>query len=181
MTTRFWRMALMGVMCVLVASCARDRSIRTDFGSDGGQRSNIGSGRGDLSSDDLGQDIPSSGGIGDASLASDRRLQPVYFEYNSAALRPDVQDALDGYADYLAENAALRVQIEGHCDERGTLEYNLALGERRAQTVRKYLARKGVSASRLYTISYGEEKPQRRGHSESAWRYNRRAEFQVAR
>jgi peptidoglycan-associated lipoprotein len=71
------------------------------------------------------------------------------------------------------------VQIEGHCDERGTVEYNLALGERRAQSVKNFLSQLGVESSRLSTISYGEEKPVVQGHTEDAWLKNRRAEFVI--
>jgi peptidoglycan-associated lipoprotein len=104
-------------------------------------------------------------------------LQAVYFEYDSFALTADSQSALRTHADWLKANSGRLVQIEGHTDERGTTEYNLALGERRAGAVKEYLVRNGVSSSQLTTISYGEERPSQMGESEAAWSRNRRAEF----
>ena len=87
------------------------------------------------------------------------------------------QQHLQGMADHLKKTQNTVVQIEGHCDERGSIEYNLALGERRAQSVKNYLVQLGIDAARLSTISYGEEKPAAEGHDEAAWTKNRRAEF----
>lgn len=103
--------------------------------------------------------------------------KPVYFDYDSASLRADAIETLKANAQIIKESANRIIQIEGHCDERGTQEYNLALGERRALAVRDFLINLGVSGDRLVTVSYGEEKPAQDGHDESAWRYNRRAEF----
>jgi len=89
-------------------------------------------------------------------------LRNVYFDYDSAALRPDALEALKHNADRLNGVPDARVMIEGHCDERGTQEYNLVLGERRAMVVREQLIRLGISSDRLLTISYGKEKPPRR-------------------
>jgi peptidoglycan-associated lipoprotein len=84
-------------------------------------------------------------------------------------------------AEGMKANKGAVIQIEGHCDERGTVEYNLALGERRAQSVKNFLTQLGVEAARLSTISYGEEKPVVQGHAEDAWVKNRRAEFVVTK
>ena len=104
-------------------------------------------------------------------------LQIVFFDFDSNALRPDAIDTLNKNSDKIKQVPNVKIQIEGHCDERGTQEYNLALGERRALAVRDYLVKVGVSGDRLLTISYGEEKPAVEGHDESAWSQNRRAEF----
>ena len=109
--------------------------------------------------------------------AADMGLQTVYFDYDSSALRPDALGTLSKNADIMKQNASTYFQIAGHCDERGTQEYNLALGERRALAVRQHLIQLGVSGDRIVTISYGEEMPAVDGHDESAWRMNRRAEF----
>jgi peptidoglycan-associated lipoprotein len=101
----------------------------------------------------------------------------VYFAFDDYSLNGDAQSNLQGLADHLKKTQTAVVQIEGHCDERGSVEYNLALGERRAQSVKNYLVQLGVEASRLSTISYGEEKPAVEGHDEAAWAKNRRAEF----
>ena len=106
-------------------------------------------------------------------------LKTVYFDYDSSDLLPDARTTLQGNADWLKRNAARRVEIGGHCDERGSIEYNLALGDRRANQVRDYLVNLGVDGSRLEAVSYGEEKPAGRGHGEDAWAKNRRAEFRI--
>ncbi len=106
-------------------------------------------------------------------------LAPAFFDLDSDALRDDARAALDKDARILRENAAVNVVIEGHCDERGTDEYNQALGERRANAARDYLVSAGISQARLKTISYGKEKPFAEGHDESSWQQNRRAHLTV--
>ena len=108
-------------------------------------------------------------------------LQTVYFDYDSSSLRPDALDALRRNADLMKGRTDVVFQVAGHCDERGTQEYNLALGERRALTVRDHLISLGVSGNRILTISYGEEMPEAMGGGESAYSRNRRAEFNEAR
>jgi peptidoglycan-associated lipoprotein len=101
----------------------------------------------------------------------------IYFEFDSSALLPMAQETLSQKADYMLSNAGLSVTVEGHCDERGTDAYNLALGERRADAAKAFLVNLGVSASQVTTISYGEERPMDMGHNEEAWAKNRRAHF----
>ncbi|MDH3519552.1 MAG: peptidoglycan-associated lipoprotein Pal [Myxococcales bacterium] len=103
-------------------------------------------------------------------------LQTVYFDFDRAEIREDARPVLRGNAKTLSSLTG-NVTIEGHCDERGSAEYNLALGERRANAVKRYLVDLGVSSARLRTVSFGEERPAVQGHDESAWRYNRRADF----
>ena len=103
----------------------------------------------------------------------------VLFDYDSSVLTPTAQGHMQSKAAYLKANSNVKVIIEGHCDERGTPEYNLALGERRAEAAKAFLVDLGVSSSRLTTISYGEERPFAMGHDEGAWSYNRRAHFVV--
>ena len=103
----------------------------------------------------------------------------VYFAFDSAALSPMAQATLKRKAMWLNENPGATVTIEGHCDERGTNEYNLALGERRAESARAYLVDLGIASSRLSTISYGEERPLDPRHNEEAWAKNRRAQFKL--
>jgi peptidoglycan-associated lipoprotein len=105
-------------------------------------------------------------------------LGTAYFDFDRAEIREDAKPTLRANADALQQNTA-RVTVEGHCDERGDEEYNLALGERRASQVRQYLINLGVDSSQLRIVSYGEAKPATMGHDESAWRWNRRAEFRV--
>lgn len=105
------------------------------------------------------------------------RFTPVYFDYDSAVISPDSRENLDQIADYLARNAGASLQVEGHCDERGTTEYNIGLGERRARAIRDYLTRMGVADARIATISFGKERPAAQGHDEVAWSKNRRGEL----
>jgi peptidoglycan-associated lipoprotein len=113
------------------------------------------------------------------SRVSSSDFQPAFFDLDSYALRDDARSALDADAKLLRDNADVNVTIEGHCDERGTSEYNQALGERRAQAARDYLVAAGISAGRLNVISYGKERPFDPGHDESAWAKNRRAHLVV--
>ncbi|HZZ84955.1 MAG TPA: OmpA family protein [Anaeromyxobacteraceae bacterium] len=108
-----------------------------------------------------------------------RRLQPVHFSYNGATLSAEDTAALQKDWQCLQGLKAKKLTIEGHCDERGTTEYNLHLGERRAEAVRRYLTQLGADAKQLKAISYGKEKPADPGHDESAWQKNRRAEIVV--
>jgi peptidoglycan-associated lipoprotein len=103
----------------------------------------------------------------------------IYFEYDSDQLTRDSQERLQAKAAILRANPAVRLRIEGHADERGSTEYNLALGQRRAEAVRVFLTGYGINGDRLPTISYGKERPLVEGASEAAWARNRRAEFVV--
>jgi peptidoglycan-associated lipoprotein len=106
-------------------------------------------------------------------------LKPVYFDFDRSDIRPSERTVLDANARWLQTNRELLLIVEGHCDERGTEAYNLALGERRARSARDYLVAQGVAADRITTISYGEERPVCREHNEDCWRQNRRAAFVV--
>ena len=101
----------------------------------------------------------------------------VFFEFDSAVLDPAATGQLKANATWLVQNPDVAVMIEGHCDERGTAEYNIALGERRSEVTKSFLANAGVSVSRMETVSYGEERPFDSGHNEMAWSQNRRAHF----
>lgn len=114
-----------------------------------------------------------------SATAATSPLKDVYFDYDRYDLRGDARDTLRANADWLKGNPSARVEIEGHCDDRGTNEYNLALGAKRAQSVKEYLATLGVSAERLSTISYGAEIPLCKEQTEKCWGQNRRARFVV--
>ena len=101
----------------------------------------------------------------------------VHFDYDSSAVKSGEKAKVAAVGDYLKGNASAAVKVEGHCDERGTAEYNRALGERRALALREALIRLGIDMNRVDTISYGEDRPVDPGHEESAWRKNRRGEF----
>jgi peptidoglycan-associated lipoprotein len=106
---------------------------------------------------------------------------PIYFGFDDYTLTSEAQSTLTAMSEGLKSNKSAVVQIEGHCDERGTVEYNLALGERRAQSVKNFLTQLSVEGARLSTISYGEEKAVVPGHTEAEWVKNRRAEFVVTK
>jgi peptidoglycan-associated lipoprotein len=106
-------------------------------------------------------------------------LKDIYYDFDRYDLSADARTVLRANADWLKANPNARVEIEGHCDDRGTNEYNLALGAKRAQSAREYLTTLGVAAGRLSTISYGEEIPVCKEQSESCWRQNRRARFVI--
>jgi peptidoglycan-associated lipoprotein len=103
----------------------------------------------------------------------------IHFDFDKSDIRPDDRSVLDRKAAILGTNSGLRVRISGHADERGSDEYNLALGSRRAAAAKSYLVNKGIDASRIETVSYGEERALDPGHDESAWAANRRDEFDV--
>ena len=101
----------------------------------------------------------------------------LYFDFDRSEIRPEFVDIIEAHARNLARNPSQRVLLEGHCDERGSREYNLGLGERRAHAVRRALLLQGVSANQVSTVSYGEERPADKGHNEAAWSRNRRVEI----
>ncbi len=105
-------------------------------------------------------------------------LRTIYFDYNKAEIRSDSRAVLKANAEIIIANRSLgTITLQGNCDERGSEEFNLALGERRAASVKQYLVDLGVPSSRLRTVSFGEAKPAVMGHTESAWRWNRRTDF----
>lgn len=140
---------------------------------------------------DAGSQVPADKGVGTgdagasgmenagAGANASEELQTVYFDFDSYRISSSGREAVSSNAKWLKSNSNATVQIEGHCDERGTTEYNLALGDRRANAVRDALVKAGVARNRLSTISYGEERPADPGHDEAAWAKNRRGQFVI--
>jgi peptidoglycan-associated lipoprotein len=120
----------------------------------------------------------------DAEMARNRAMEAIgamiFFDFDRSDLREDARGTLQGKAEAMRQFTEVDVRIEGHADERGTIEYNLALGERRADSARRYLIDLGIDPDRMTTVSYGEERPMTEGHNESAWANNRRDEFITA-
>ena len=116
---------------------------------------------------------------GDSDSNRAGALKTVYFGYSSAAIEGDTRDTLNANAEFLKKNTAVKIQVEGHCDERGSVQFNLALGEKRAKSVKDYLVAQGVAAGRITVISLGKEKPVSFGHDEESWSKNRRGNFVV--
>ncbi len=117
-----------------------------------------------------------TGGYGSTDPSLQNRV--VYFDFDSYDIRVDSEATLNAHAQYLSAHPGAKLRVEGHADERGTREYNMALGERRSKATSAYLTSKGASASQIEVISYGEERPVALGHEEGSWAQNRRAELQ---
>ena len=120
-------------------------------------------------------DRNSARGLGDTAGMPAKLI--IYFDFDSSTIKSEFADVVTAHARYLARNASIRLRLEGHTDERGSREYNIGLGERRAQAVRRALLLQGVAEGQVATVSYGEEKPAAAGSSEDAWAKNRRVEF----
>ena len=134
----------------------------------------------DVSVEDLGaggEEAIELNGTSDGNKAG--ALRTVYFDFNSSRLRSDAMATLDANIEFLKNNPSVEVQIEGHCDERGGVQYNLALGAKRAKTVKNYFAANGIESARVTTISFGKDRPITFGHDEDAWAQNRRGNFVI--
>lgn len=132
-----------------------------------------------VTEDDLSATTSTYGSADQEGLTMYAGADRVFFGYDSAELTADARTSLDRQIDWLKHYSNVKLVVEGHCDERGTREYNLALGERRATAVKNYLILNGVSSSRVRTISYGKERPEVVGNGESSWRLNRRGVLSV--
>ena len=119
-------------------------------------------------------------GYQNGTMGQNGPLGDIHFGYNDATIRPEDNDVLKANADYLTSHAGARVQIEGHCDDRGSEEYNIALGARRAQAAKDYLATLGISGDRMSTISYGKELPLCTEETDVCWAQNRRDHFALS-
>lgn len=165
------RRLMMAVIAVaLCASCAKKH--KPDQGEVLGENANgPGADASMVSDKDIGFDAQGS------DSGKIEGLNTIYFDYDKAALSADSKSKLSENAEWIKSHPNITVQIEGHTDERGSVEYNLALGERRAKSVQAYLKNLGIDGKRLSIMSYGEEKPKAQGSDESAWSQNRRANF----
>lgn len=126
--------------------------------------------------------LPQGSVAGNALGGSDSiDKRSIYYDFDSYALRPEFEPVVETNADYLKRHPGANVRIEGNCDERGSTEYNIALGQRRADGVKKMLVLAGASERQIDTVSYGEEKPKAHGHDEQSWAQNRRSDFDYTR
>jgi peptidoglycan-associated lipoprotein len=150
------------VLSLMLAGCGGHKSVKKEEGAQGATASGLSEGSG------------ASGSM----LSEDQKdllnSNKVYFEFDSSAVDDHSRKVIEAHSQFLLNNPDVNVVLEGHADERGTREYNLALGERRANAVAEIMEAYGVSPGRIQTISYGEERPAALGHDESAWRLNRR-------
>lgn len=175
--------ALLMIAILFSISACQKKEIASEagYGAAGGAGAGA-AGRKGIGESDLGGAAgrPGSGGT---AIGSTERMafenEDIYYAYDSSALTPQAQDILRKKAAFMKANGNVKVTIEGHTDERGTNEYNLALGEARARSAKAFLVDLGIPAARLATISYGEERPVAKGHTEDDWAKNRRAHFVI--
>lgn len=159
-------------VALLASACATgyDEAAVGDGTSGDGLGSASGAGGADTRVTDFGTDIGAAQAALDSEVGS-----KVYFDYDSTQLSAEARSTLEKQAEWLKTHGSLKIVIEGHADERGTREYNLALGDRRATAAKNYLTALGVDAARVRTVSYGKERPEALGSSEESWAKNRRA------
>lgn len=176
MTSVYKSIGMVALMSILVMGCksGKDDSLNTGMDSNDSNLSSIDGNEGGR------QEGLSDLDIQNLLFNEATGLKVVYFDYDSFELRPDALATLRQNAEKIKQVPNVIIQIEGHCDERGTQEYNLALAEKRALATRSHLMNLGISGNRMITISYGEEDPVDTGHTESAWSKNRRAAFNQA-
>jgi len=163
---------LLTAATLTLTACGRDNVVPEDAGANSNGANDAG-----LSTDRQGND----GVITESPLeAEQRRLMQqlvVYFDYDEAEILPEFNALLQAHGQFLARNANSQLRLEGHADERGSREYNIGLGERRAQAVRRVLMLQGAAGTQFTTVSYGEERPAQTGSDDEAWRLNRRVEL----
>ena len=165
-------------LAVATTGCKYDKAGKGGAGADG-------AGGSDITGQDIGGDTGSITGASEGKFedlytrCTDVEFAPVYFDLDSTVIKQSELAKIDAVVQHLTEKTDRVVVVEGNCDERGSSEYNMSLGENRAIIVRNYLVQRGITADRIQTRSYGSEKPAVEGHDESAWSKNRRGEFAI--
>lgn len=187
---KFWAKAALAILpALLLLGCGTSGEVKDETTGGAGEATEVTTGEGAGAST---QGMGEEGGMmgehmgGGAEEAAAAALDPlddpnsllskrvIYFDFDKSDIKDEYRDILNAHAEYLASNPGVNITVEGHCDERGTREYNIALGERRANAIKRMLTLQGVSASQIRVISYGEERPVALGHNEEAWALNRR-------
>ena len=187
-----WGAAVLAVMMLFALGCAKKQAVKSTDTAAGPSAAAPGApapDSGGIATEKLKPEAPAPSAAGQQMAAAEAGaavtqekpspFQDIRFDFDKSAVRADAKPILSAVADYMKKNKGAKLLIEGHCDERGTSEYNMALGDRRAESARAYLASLGVPASALSTVSFGKEKPLDPGHTEDAWAKNRRAHFVV--
>lgn len=162
---------------LLLAACAGPSRTTDEAGAAGAVDGQGGAAAAGIGENGAGQGAPmgGEGALGGPTASQENRV--IYFEYDRFDVKPEYTEVLQAHGRYLSQNPAARVRLEGHADERGSREYNIGLGERRAQAVRNVLLLQGGSADQIATVSYGEERPAVIGSDDEAWTLNRRVEI----
>ncbi|HFE32324.1 MAG TPA: peptidoglycan-associated lipoprotein Pal, partial [Gammaproteobacteria bacterium] len=188
---KFWAKAALAILpALLLLGCGTSGEVKDETAGGAGEATEVTTGAGSsASTQGTGEGAGMSGERmgGGAEETTTTSVDPlndpnsllskrvIYFDFDKSDIKDEFRDILNAHAEYLASHPSVNVTIEGHTDERGTREYNIALGERRANAVKRMLTLQGVSASQIRVISYGEERPAALGHDERAWALNRRA------
>lgn len=162
MLKRKQQFVLAAVFSLVLAGCGGDKGVKGEEGEEGVTASGLSDGSG------------ASGSALEQDMQQLLNTNKVYFEFDSSAVDQESRRVIEAHSQFLIENPDVNVVLEGHADERGTREYNLALGERRANSVAEIMVAYGVAPGRIQTVSYGEERPAALGSDESAWQMNRR-------
>ena len=187
-----WGAAVVAVMMLFSLGCAKKQAVKSTDTAAGPSAAAPGAQApepGGIATESMKPDAP-GGAARDQQFAAAEAgaavtqekpspFQDIRFDFDKSTVRADAKPILSAVADYMKKNKGAKLLIEGHADERGTSEYNMALGDRRAESARAYLASLGVPASALSTVSFGKERPLDPGHTEDAWAKNRRAHFMV--
>jgi peptidoglycan-associated lipoprotein len=169
------KMAVAVLPLTLLAACAstpEEQAAPTDAGA-GAQTAPMGGGAESMGGGGMG--MSQMDPLNDPNSLLSKRV--IYFDFDKADIRPEFRDIVQAHAAYLGQNSNVRVTLEGHADERGTREYNMGLGERRAIAVKNVLGLQGAGSGQLDSVSYGEERPVAAGHDEQSWGLNRRVEI----
>jgi peptidoglycan-associated lipoprotein len=178
MTMKWTHAVALALLAVGLAGCSKPKQVQPDTTAqapvDSGAQT---SGLGNETSPSTGATTASMSAAQQQALAALQNRNIVFFEFDSSEIRADYLSVVTAHASYLTRFPTARVRLEGHTDERGSREYNIGLGERRAQTVRKALLLQGVSEAQITTVSYGEERPAVEGSDEAAYAQNRRVEL----
>jgi len=177
-------LAIAGIAALLcLAGCPSKPVLKSSANGAGSAVPANGAGNQNAGAAGTGAGQAAAGAAGNAAGGTEGASAPVgvarlvYFDFDSSEIRPEFVSVIAAHAKALSANASIRVRLEGHTDERGSREYNIGLGERRAQAVRRALLLQGVAESQLSTVSYGAERPAVQGENEDAWAKNRRVEF----
>lgn len=172
------KLIAIAVLALAVAACAKNRTLEDTSAGESVPTTSSGT-------DTRG--VSGQGSLGGTALTPEEQRNldllgqtTIYFDYDSSEIRSDFTQMIQAHARQLSANPNMRVRLEGHADDRGSREYNIALGERRAQAVRQALQLQGASSSQISTVSYGEERPVALGHDEESWAKNRRVEIVYA-
>jgi len=173
-----WVVAIAGTVLLSLGACSGKSAVKPGAAAEAGTVPASANGAGtDNGSSSLANAGTVGGGSGNGASAPVGVSRLIYFDFDSSEIRPEFIAVIAAHAHALAANASIRVRLEGHTDDRGSREYNIGLGERRAQSVRRALLLQGVTEAQVATVSYGAERPAVAGQTEEAWAKNRRVEF----